>query len=83
MNYGEICYESDIYSIRIMISFLFQEELKKPSKYDKLKEICERCKKKNPKERTNLSELINIIYNHFFWPLQIKSIFEIGRNENI
>lgn len=35
------------------------------------------AKKKNPKERTNLSELINNIYNHFFWPLQIKSIFEI------
>lgn len=49
VNYGEICYESDIYSIGMMISFLFQEELKNPSKYGKLQEICERCKKKESK----------------------------------
>lgn len=80
---GYIYYESDVYSIGMLISFMFKEELKNQSKYGKLLDICSRCKLNDQKKRPNLSELINFIYNHFFWPFQIKNIFEIGRNEDI
>lgn len=80
---GKFSYKSDVYSIGQMIQKMFLENNENIPKYDDLRVISEKCTSKDQAIRPFLSELIDDIYIQFFWPLQIRNIFNIKPNENI